>query len=61
MQQAVLQTFPNVAATYKFTMRDKDIRFSEHFVDLLRQSIARMGKLRTHCSKFTNIITNRLP
>ncbi|KIY73764.1 nicotinate phosphoribosyltransferase [Cylindrobasidium torrendii FP15055 ss-10] len=45
MQQAVLQTFPDVAATYKFTMRDKDIRFNEHFVDLLRQSIAHFHDL----------------
>ncbi|KAK0450032.1 nicotinate phosphoribosyltransferase [Armillaria borealis] len=45
MQAAVLHHFPTVPAVYKFTLRDKQISFTPHFVDILKGVV----------SHFTNI------
>ncbi|KAF9000761.1 nicotinate phosphoribosyltransferase [Cyathus striatus] len=40
MQQAVLQHFPDVQATYKFTNRDKTVLFSRHCVERFRTAVS---------------------
>ena len=41
MQQAVLQHFPTVQATYKFTHRDEDVYFTKECFNLFVESIKR--------------------
>ena len=41
MQQAVLQHFPGVQGTYRFTHRDKDVFFTRGCFDLFVRSVAR--------------------
>ena len=41
MQQAVLQHFPGVQGTYRFTHRDKDVFFTRECFDLFVRSVAR--------------------
>ncbi|TDL21416.1 nicotinate phosphoribosyltransferase [Rickenella mellea] len=63
MQQAVLQHFPDVTATYKFTHRDADVLFSKTCVDTFRESLphfanmaltsAELSFLQTSCPFFT--------
>ncbi len=41
MQQAVLQHFPNVEGTYRFTHRDKDVYFTRECFDRFQRSASR--------------------
>ncbi|EJF55844.1 nicotinate phosphoribosyltransferase [Dichomitus squalens] len=46
MQQAVLQHFPGVEGTYRFTHRDKDVYFTRECFDRFRRSAAQFDKLK---------------
>ncbi len=41
MQQAVLHVFPDIPATYRFTLRDKSVLFTPKFVETLKAVISR--------------------
>ncbi|PIL29887.1 hypothetical protein GSI_08096 [Ganoderma sinense ZZ0214-1] len=45
MQQAVLQHFPAVQATYTFTLRDRHLYFTRQVFDRLARSTAEFGKI----------------
>lgn len=63
MQQAILQHFPKTNATYKFTNRSTEKRFSRECFELVKHSISRLAELRlttkeaewlkTNCPYFT--------
>ncbi|KAG7451014.1 nicotinate phosphoribosyltransferase [Guyanagaster necrorhizus] len=63
MQAAVLDHFPMIPAVYKFTLRDKQISFTPHFVDVLKGVISHFTGitlqpderdwLQSACSYFT--------
>ncbi|KAI0788058.1 nicotinate phosphoribosyltransferase [Fomes fomentarius] len=46
MQQAVLQHFPRIEGTYRFTHRDKDVSFTRECFDDFKRSAAQFGQLR---------------
>ncbi|KAJ7127184.1 nicotinate phosphoribosyltransferase [Mycena epipterygia] len=45
MQQAVLRHFPDTQASYKFTLRDKDIVFTKQAFDKFQETVDRFGEL----------------
>ncbi|KAJ7274570.1 nicotinate phosphoribosyltransferase [Mycena haematopus] len=45
MQQAILHHFPNTKASYKFTLRDKAVVFTEQAVNVFQQTLDHFGEL----------------
>ncbi|KAF8920145.1 nicotinate phosphoribosyltransferase [Mucidula mucida] len=45
MQQAVLHVFPDIPATYRFTLRDKSVLFTPKFVETLKAVISRFADI----------------
>ncbi|CEL55749.1 nicotinate phosphoribosyltransferase [Rhizoctonia solani AG-1 IB] len=46
MQQAILQHFPKINVTYRFTNRAQEMLFSRECFELAKQSISRLSELR---------------
>ncbi|KAI0774971.1 nicotinate phosphoribosyltransferase [Trametes elegans] len=46
MQQAVLQHFPGIEGTYRFTHRDKDVLFTRECFERFQHSAAQFGRLQ---------------
>ena len=46
MQQAVLQHFPGIEGTYRFTHRDKDVLFTRECFERFQRSAARESLFR---------------
>ena len=57
MQQAILQLFPDVQATYRFTNRNDNIDFSHECFQSLRASVARqpIPPIISHTHLFTSL------
>ena len=59
MQQAILQHFPDVQATYRFTNRNDNINFSHECFQSLRASVARqpihIPPIISHTHLFTSL------
>ena len=60
MQQAILQLFPDVQATYRFTNRNDNIVFSHKCFQSLRASVARqpIPPIISHTHPFTHPFTS---